>query len=87
MDQLATQLHRDLGRGMDQRARTVANLGDRLLANSHKTVLKRGFTITRKKKSGRIVSNPDEVTTGEDLLTQTAAGEIASRVTDDPKRD
>jgi len=82
LDQLAARLRRDLRRGLDHRAQALAILNDRLQANSHETVLKRGFTITRKKKSGKIVSRPEEVRTGEDILTQTASGDIASRVMD-----
>jgi len=82
LGQLAARLGRDVRRGLEQRARTLATLNDRLKANSHETVLKRGFTITRKKKSGKIVTKSDEVRTGDDLVTQTSAGEIASRVID-----
>ncbi len=82
LDALAGRLNRDLQRGLEQREQSLAILNDRLLANSHESVLKRGFTITRKKKSGRIVTRAEDVRAGEDLRTQTSAGEIASRVLD-----
>src|SRR5262249_34460325 len=64
LDQLAKRLQRDLQSATDQRARIIATFSDRLLANSYETVLRRGFTITRKMKSGRIVSRPEDVTPG-----------------------
>jgi exodeoxyribonuclease VII large subunit len=82
VDLLRVQLHREMTRSMETRRRNIAILEDRLLANSHEVVLQRGFTITRKEKSGKIVTKADEVHEGDEIVTRTAAGEIASRVID-----
>lgn len=82
LNDLAGRLRRDLQRGLEQRGRTLVILHDRLSANSHESVLKRGFTITRRKKSGKIVTKAAEVRAGDELSTQTLSGEIGSRVID-----
>lgn len=52
----------------------------RLSAMSYKGTLQRGFSITRLKKSRRVVRDPRELTDGTHLATETAGGEFESRV-------
>ena len=83
LHQLAGRLERGAVRGHADRGRTVDGLEVRLAASSHEQVLGRGFSITRRTKDGRIVRRAGDVREGDRLRTQTAEGDIASRVTDD----
>lgn len=58
-------------------------LSARLAACSHEQVLRRGFTITRLARTGRIVRAPTDAKPDDRIVTQTAGGEISSRVLDD----
>lgn len=53
----------------------------RLQANDPRRLLERGFTITRTTR-GRIITKTTDVKPGDKIVTQTAAGEIESRVLD-----
>jgi exodeoxyribonuclease VII large subunit len=83
LHQLAGRLERGAVRGLADRGRTVEGLEARLTASSHEQVLGRGFSITRRTKDGRIVRRAGDVREGDRLRTQTAEGDIASRVTDE----
>lgn len=63
---------RDCQRGLDA-------LEGRILAASSEAVLRRGYTITRS-ADGRLIRSPDQTAAGEQIVTQTAGGEIRSRV-------
>ena len=67
---------------VEARALALDALSSRLEAGSHDRLLQRGFTITRRSRDGRLVRQASEVREGERLLTETADGEIASRVED-----
>jgi exodeoxyribonuclease VII large subunit len=55
---------------------------NRLVALDPRSVLKRGYSITMNKQSGRVVRTPDDVQIGESLLTELADGNrIDSQVT------
>jgi exodeoxyribonuclease VII large subunit len=67
--------------------RRLTALGDRLTgeaarlsALSHRSTLKRGFTITRTKRGRRVVRSARDVDDGTHLLTETADGEFESEV-------
>jgi len=51
----------------------------RLLAASSESVLQRGYTITRS-ADGRLIRTPADTAAGDQIVTQTAGGEIRSRV-------
>ncbi len=68
-------IHR-LNRAKDR----VTALSDRLEAMSHKSTLRRGFTITRKKRGRNVVRDPSQVADGETVITDTADGSFESRV-------
>jgi exodeoxyribonuclease VII large subunit len=53
-----------------------------LAALSYHGTLHRGYTITRRKRAGRIVRSPAEVREGEVVTTETAEGTFDSRVID-----
>lgn len=63
---------RDGRRGLDA-------MEGRILAASSESVLQRGYTITRS-ADGRLIRSPDQTAAGEQIVTQTAGGEIRSRV-------
>ncbi len=58
----------------------VLQLQRRLEAMSHRNTLRRGFTITRKKRRRELVRDPGNVRDGDVVITETAAGEFESRV-------
>ncbi len=58
-------------------------LSARLASCSHEQVLRRGFTITRLARTGRIVRSRTDAKPDDRIVTQTASGEISSRVLDD----
>lgn len=62
--------------------RHLASVATRLEASSHRATLARGFTITRLKRGRQIISGPTQVRTGDLIITETATGEIESRVQD-----
>lgn len=72
-----------LTRGQDARLRDcmrgLDTLEGRILAASSEAVLRRGYTITRS-ADGRLIRSPDQTAAGEQIVTQTAGGEIRSRV-------
>ena len=66
-------------------ARTsLDGLDARVEASSHRKTLSRGYTITRNRETGQIVAAADEVAISEEILTETAAGSFASRVSENP---
>ena len=52
----------------------------RIQASGHRKTLGRGYTITRRQPTGQIVTAAGQVSTGEEILTETADGNFASRV-------
>ncbi|MFH1419091.1 MAG: exodeoxyribonuclease VII large subunit [Planctomycetota bacterium] len=80
--QLTERLAIGIARTLSDRRLALATLDARLLASGHENILRRGFTITRRKRGGKIVRASSDVKTGDRLETQTADGRIASRVLD-----
>ncbi|MGB9625154.1 MAG: exodeoxyribonuclease VII large subunit, partial [Phycisphaerae bacterium] len=80
------QLHRRLGHDIRQRfalaRQGVENLAARLESVSHKSVLSRGFSITRHARKGTIIRAADQVRAGDRIATETAGGTFESRVVD-----
>jgi len=65
----------------DCRVRLTAQ-ANRLTAMNPKSVLQRGYSITTSKKTGLVVRGPDEVSIGDDLITELANENlIESRIT------
>ncbi|RME36286.1 MAG: hypothetical protein D6788_11895, partial [Planctomycetota bacterium] len=58
----------------------VRRQADKLTAMGYKSVLNRGFSITRLRRGGRIVRSADEVADGQVLVTEVADGRFESRV-------
>jgi exodeoxyribonuclease VII large subunit len=82
IEQLAERLGRGTSAVLLQRMRALEGFEARLKAASHEQVLSRGFSITRVKRGGRIVTEPSQVRDGLRITTQTACGEFDSRVVD-----
>lgn len=61
------------------------SLGARLESLSPNSVLRRGYSMTRLKKSGQIVRSPQQVSPGTHLLTRVTDGEIES-IAEDPRQ-
>jgi len=58
----------------------VVTLGDRLVASSPDAVLKRGYTITRKRRSQEVIRSTKQLRDGDRVVTLTADGRFESRV-------
>lgn len=63
--------------GADQ---TLAGYQARLNASSHQKTLARGFSITRTRPDQRIITRADQVQPGQEILTETAKGQLTSKV-------
>lgn len=79
-------LERRLRRGMasllTDRIRQATAIEGRLAAGSPQQVLKRGFTITRRYRGHEAIRSPEGLREGDRIVTETADGEIHSRVVD-----
>ncbi len=88
--QAGQQRVRQLSRVLSQVARhrlrlarqTLYALEARLETTSHRRTLARGFTITRTRQDRRIITGADQVTPGDQLVTETARGAFESCVTE-----
>jgi len=73
-----------LARGVDVRTRRagewVTGFAKRLEAGSHKSVLNRGFSITRRADNEAIVTDPGQVAGGTRIRTDTRGGKFDSEV-------
>lgn len=74
-------------RALADRVRVLASLEARLSASSHNQILRRGFSITRRARDGKIIATPSDVRLGERIETETADGQITSRVLDDKQTE
>jgi exonuclease VII large subunit len=81
LDHWSDRLSRTFQNRQLLRQRDLDGLAARLNATGHKTILKRGFSITRHHRSGRIVTDPSQVREGDRLTTETSGGTFDSRVT------
>lgn len=80
LDATAARLARAAANALVLREERLKALATRLNANSHEQVLRRGFSITRRLRGRKIVQSPRDVRVDEKIITQTAQGEIESRV-------
>jgi len=80
---LAARLERAVSHRFVLLGQRLEALSARLAASSHEQVLKRGFTITRLLRTGRLVRARTDVKPDDRIITQTSNGEISSRVLDD----
>jgi exodeoxyribonuclease VII large subunit len=78
----AQRLERSAGQAVEAQARRIDVLGARLHSISPQAVLKRGYSLTVHKKTGKVIRDPGEVKAGEVLVTRLADGQIESRVED-----
>ncbi|HKQ47421.1 MAG TPA: exodeoxyribonuclease VII large subunit [Phycisphaerae bacterium] len=79
VDQLSGRLGGSMSRAIESRLRTLAVMEDRLRANSHEAVLKRGFTITRRVADGLVIRSAGDARKDDLLSTRTSDGEVRSR--------
>ena len=79
---LSQRLDRAVGQAVATYARRIDLASARLHCISPQEVLKRGYSLTVNKKTGRVIRDPAEVKAGEMLVTRLANGQIESRVED-----
>lgn len=81
--QMETRLSLGLTRLLERRRDALDAMEKRLLAASHESILRRGFSLTRRATDGRLIRSAGDVRPAEVVETQTAEGTFRSRVTDD----
>jgi exodeoxyribonuclease VII large subunit len=79
LDDTSARLTRATGQKLDRLREKVAAAAEQLDALSPLSVLKRGYSLTRR-GDGAVVRTATDVTAGEILSTKLASGEILSRV-------
>ncbi|HSW43953.1 MAG TPA: exodeoxyribonuclease VII large subunit [Phycisphaerae bacterium] len=77
-------LHRIIRHRLDRLHASVETIDARLRAGSYRKTLARGYSITRHRATGEVITTPAQVTRGEDVVTETAAGTFDSRVANIP---
>jgi exodeoxyribonuclease VII large subunit len=82
INQIGQQLHRLTAIDLKSRHQRLDALERHLHAISPQSVLHRGYTITTRKKDGRVVRSSTDVKVGERLRTQFADGTVESTVED-----
>jgi exodeoxyribonuclease VII large subunit len=80
LDYLLERMQSNMTQRLRREQGTVNALGQHLNALSPLKVLERGYSITRD-ENGRVIKDPKEVKTGDELTTKLANGEVKSRVT------
>ena len=80
IDQLENQLHRMMQFYLKNKQEKIAHYAALLETLSPLKILQRGFSITREKKSGKLIQRCENVSAGDYIVTQVTDGEIESVV-------
>lgn len=84
LEQRVEQVSQRLSTGIRHRlailAEQIAHREEHLGALSYRSILRRGFSITRIKQSGKVLRSPAELADHARLVTQLAEGEVESEV-------
>ncbi len=84
-------LNETLTRGMQHRyhrlVRDLESFAARLAASGHEAILQRGFSITRHRRTRRLITDPSQVRTGDRVTSETGGGTFDSRVVDRDQLD
>jgi exodeoxyribonuclease VII large subunit len=78
----AVRLRRALDCVLDSKVQRLEGLSKYLNALSPEAVLRRGYSITRRKRDGIIIHSATDVRPGDTLVTRVADGEVESTVED-----
>jgi len=78
----AARLEQVVGEGLRRRRARIEALSAQLEAVNPLQVLKRGYTLTRLKKTGVIVAGAGELHEGQGIITRFHDGEVESTVED-----
>jgi len=73
-------LHRAMSVRMSHYQRELASIHHRLEGSSYRQVLKRGFSVTRRKATGEVLTAPCQIERGELIETQLTSGKVESVV-------
>jgi len=79
---LHKQLTRAVAAGLSHQQSRLAILQTHLLAIGPEQVLGRGYTITTRKKDGKVVRSAQHLKIGEHIVTRFADGQVESVVED-----
>lgn len=80
LDEIMSILRRSLARMVELRQAQTKGLADRLNALSPLNVLRRGYSLTFEKRSGRLIKDAAGVKVGGELITLLARGKLESKV-------
>lgn len=80
LDQIESQLLQQMRFYMQNKREKIAHLAQLLDTLSPLKILHRGFSITREKTSGKIITDSTQVQSGDCIITRIYQGEIESQV-------
>lgn len=80
--QVETRLAIGLTQLVERRRDALDAMEKRLLAASHESILRRGFSLTRRAADGKLIRTANDVRPADVVETQTAEGSFRSRVTE-----
>ncbi len=81
LDGLERQLDQSLSHMLRHEKQQLSSLDQRLGASSYHKVLKRGFSVTRLKSTGKLITAGDQAQAGQIISTELRNGVLESRVT------
>jgi exodeoxyribonuclease VII large subunit len=82
LDSISARLERGMTNLCARQTQRVETIALQLAALSPDNVLKRGYSITTRKRDGAIIRNQQDVRAGEKIVTRVAEGQIESIVDD-----
>lgn len=84
-DRLQAEIVQGLAHRLALSRQRLESLSARLEGTSYRRTLARGFSITRSRGDQRIITSADQVSPGDEIVTQTGRGAFTSRVSEDDK--
>ncbi|HRX84611.1 MAG TPA: exodeoxyribonuclease VII large subunit [Phycisphaerae bacterium] len=87
LGELHRRMHLAMTQGLKRRQERIDADAARLSALGYQETLRRGFSITRLERSGRVIHTVAEVPEGARLITEVADGRVHSRVIDKEQGD
>jgi exodeoxyribonuclease VII large subunit len=83
LDQLGRRLHHGSASNVTKGTTTIDSLEARIRASGHEQILKRGFSMTKLRKTNKLVHSATDVRAGDEIETRTADGSFTSQVIDE----
>jgi exonuclease VII large subunit len=84
---LSRRLEFALKNGMKRSSERLSANANRIAALSYRATLARGYSITRSKRSGKVIQALSDVRADDRVVTEIADGKFESRVLDDQQSE